>query len=128
MPGEGSGRIEVRVPAVIEHRGGATRRGLRPYRLRVALAIAVVEGVLVLAGVLPWWSVLFLAAASLASYLALGRESSSPDVRDATWIAAVSQLSVVLLPLLAAVVPVLVVTVVVLLAGAALVALLLDRR
>jgi hypothetical protein len=127
MPGDASGRLQARVPAVIEHRQGPRSR-LRRRRVQIALAVAALEGLLVLVGVLPWWSVLVLAAAGLAAYLAVGRDSSNPDVRDVTWIAAVSQLSVVLLPLLAAVVSVLVVAVVVLLAGAALVALLLDRR
>jgi hypothetical protein len=127
MPGDASGRLEARVPAVIDHRQRA-RTWLRRRRLQIALAVAALEGLLLLAGVLPWWSVLVLAAAGLAAYLAVGRDSSRPDVRDVTWIAAVSQLSVVLLPLLAAVVSVLVVAVVVLLAAAALVALLLDRR
>ncbi|HEY7730468.1 MAG TPA: hypothetical protein VH950_06150 [Gaiellaceae bacterium] len=127
MPGDASGRLQARVPAVIEHRQ-ETRSWLRRRRLQIALAVAALEGLLVLVGVLPWWSVLVLAAVGLAAYLAVGRDSSSADVRDVTWIAAVSQLSVVLLPLLAAVVSVLVVVVVVLLAGAALVALLLDRR
>jgi hypothetical protein len=113
---------------LIEH--GETRRGrsLRQNRVKVALGIAALEGILVLAGVVPWWIVLILAAAALVAYVAWGREHPSPDVRVVTWTAAVSQLAVVLVPVLAALVVVLAVVVVVLLAAVALAALLLDRR
>jgi hypothetical protein len=113
---------------LIEH--GETRRGrsLRQNRVKVALAVAALEGILVLVGVIPWWVVLLLAVVALAAYVAWGREHRSPDVRAVTWTAAVSQLVVVLVPVLAAAVVVLAVVVVVLLAAVALGALLLDRR
>lgn len=109
---------------------GETRRGrrLRQNRYKVALAIAALEGILVLAGAIPWWIVVLLALVALAGYAAWGRDHSSPDVRVVTWTAAVSQLVVVLVPVLAGLVVVLAAVVVVLLAAAALTALLLDRR
>jgi len=114
--------------ALIEH--GETRRGrqLRQNRYKVALAIAAVEGILVLAGAIPWWLVVLLAVGALGVYLAWGREHPNAEVRVASWTAAVSQLVVVLVPVLAGLVVVLAVVVVVLLAALALAALLLDRR
>jgi hypothetical protein len=120
--------VRARVPAVVEHSASRLGRILQRRALLAALAVAVVEGVLVLAGVMPWWSVIALAAASLALYVAVGRDSGRPEVRTVTWVAAVSQLTVVLVPVLAAVVAALAVAVVVLVALAALVVLLVDRR
>lgn len=116
------------MPAVIEHRPGRSGRFLRRNRLKIALVLAVVEGFLVLVGALPWWSVLVLAALGLALYVGIGRESSRGDLRDATWIVAVSQLVVVLVPVLAVLVSALAVGALLLLAAIALVAVLRDRR
>ena len=101
---------------------------MRATRYKVALAIAAVEGILVLADVIPWWLVVALAVAAVAGYVGWGREHSSPDVRVVTWTAAVSQLLVVLVPVLAAALFLIAVLVIVLLAGLFLAALLLDRR
>ncbi len=113
---------------LIEQGETRTARRLRHNRYKVALAIAAIEGVLVLVGVIPWWVVVLLALVSLGGYVAWGREHQSADVRVVTWTAAVSQLVVVLVPVLAGLVVVLAVVVVVLLAALALAALLLDRR
>lgn len=113
---------------LIEHGETRLARRLRANRYKVALAIAAVEGILVIAGAIPWWIVVALALVSLAGYVAWGREHESPDVRVVTWTAAVSQLVVVLVPVLAGLVVVLAAVVVVLLAAVALAALLLDRR
>jgi hypothetical protein len=128
MAGDASGRVEARVPAVIEHRASRYGSFLRRNRLKIALVVAVVEGFLVLAGVLPWWGVLLLAGLGLALYVGVGRESSSGGLRDVTWIAAVSQLTVVLVPVLALLVSALAVAALLLLAAVALVAVLRDRR
>ena len=113
---------------LIEHGETRLARRLRSNRYKVALAIAAFEGILVLAGAIPWWIVVLLALVSLAGYVAWGREHESADVRVVTWTAAVSQLVVVLVPVLAGLVVVLAAVVVVLLAAVALAALLLDRR
>lgn len=113
---------------LIEHGETRLARRLRSNRYRVALAIAALEGILVLAGTIPWWVVLLVAAASLAAYVGWGREHESADVRVVTWTAAVSQLVVVLVPVVTGLVVVLAAVVVVLLAAVALAALLLDRR
>jgi hypothetical protein len=113
---------------VVEHRESRFARRLRRRRLQVALAIAAVEGILVLAGVLPWWLVIALAAAGVGGYVWLGRDHRSPTVRAASWVAAVSQLVVVLVPVAVVVIGLLAIVVVVLLAAGALAVLLLDRR
>ena len=113
---------------LIENGESRLVRRLRQNRVRLALAIAALEGILVLAGVIDWWLVVLFALVALGVYAAWGREHRSPDVRFATWTAAVSQLLVVLVPLLAGVLVVLAVVAVVALAAVALVALLLDRR
>jgi hypothetical protein len=112
----------------LDHGKGRVARRLRATRSKVALAIAALEGILVLAGAIPWWLVVVLAIAAVVGYVAWGREHSSADVRVVSWTAAVSQLIVVLVPLLAAALFVIAVLAVVLVAGLLLLALLLDRR
>jgi hypothetical protein len=113
---------------LLEHRERRLTRRVRHNRFRIALAIAAAEGILVIAGVLPWWIVVLLALAAVAGYAGWGREHESADVRVLTWTAAVSQLVVVLVPVLAGALVVLAAVAVVLLAAVALAALLLDRR
>lgn len=113
---------------LIEHGESRLARRLRYNRYKIALAIAAIEGFLVLVGAIPWWLVVLLALGALAGYVGWGREHESPDVRVVTWTAAVSQLVVVLVPILAGAVVVLAAVAVVALAALALAALLLDRR
>ena len=113
---------------LIEHGESRVARRIRHNRYKVALAIAAIEGLLVLAGAIPWWLVVVLALGALGAYAGWGREHESPDVRVVTWTAAVSQLAVVLVPVLAGALVVLAAVVVVACAALALVALLLDRR
>ena len=113
---------------VIDHRSTRFSRGLRRRRTQVALVVAVVEAVLVLTGVLPWWFVIALAAGCVALYVWIGRDHPSPTVRSVSWVAAVSQLIVVLVPVGVVVVGVLALVLVVVLAAVALAVLLLDRR
>jgi hypothetical protein len=114
-------------PAVIEHRESSVARNLRRNRIRIALAIAALEGLLVLVGALPWWSVVVLAAGAIAVYISYGRAHERADVRQASWIAAVSQLVVVLVPVAVVVATALAAAVVIVLAVVALVALLRER-
>jgi hypothetical protein len=114
-------------PAVIEHREAAWARNLRRNRLKFAIGIAAVEGLLVVAGAVPWWVVVAFAAVAVWAYLAFGREHTRADVRGVTWVAAVSQLLVVLVPIAVVVATAAAVAVVVLLAIAALVVLLRER-
>lgn len=113
---------------VLEHRESRFARRLRRRRLQVALAVAAVEGILVLVGAIPWWLVIALAVAAMAGYVWLGRDHRNPTVRAASWVAAVSQLIVVLVPAAVVIVGLLAIVLVVLLAIGALTVLLLDRR
>jgi hypothetical protein len=113
---------------VIEHRESRRAGSLRRNRLRIALGIAAVEGILVLAGVLPWWVVVAAAVAAVAIYVWVAREHPRGDVRQGGWIAAVSQLIVVLVPVAVVIATVVAVALVVLFAVVILIALLVDRR
>ena len=113
---------------VVEHRESQFSRRLRRRRVQIAVGIAAVEAILVVAGVLPWWLVVAAAAGSVALYAWLGRDHASPGVRAATWLAAVSQLIVVLVPVGLVVVGIVAIVVVAILAAVALAMLLLDSR
>jgi hypothetical protein len=112
----------------IEHGHGRVAALLHERRLRLVLLIALVEGILVLADAIPWWTVLVLAAAAFVAYAAVGRAHENTVVREGSWIIAVSQIIVVLVPVLALVLTALAVIALVLLALGALAVLLLDRR
>jgi len=113
---------------VVEHRETHFSRRLRRRRIQIALGIAAVEALLVVVGILPWWLVVVAAPGSVALYLWVGRDHSSPGVRAGTCLAAVSQLIVVLVPVGLVVVGVLAIVIVAVLAAIALAVLLLDRR
>ena len=113
---------------LIEHGESRLVRRVRHNRLKLALGIAGLEGIVVLAGAIPWWFVVLLALGALAAYAGWGREHESADVRLVTWTAAVSQLAVVLVPVVAGALVVLAALAVVVLAAVALAALMLDRR
>lgn len=114
---------------IVEHRESRFARRLRRRRLQVALAVAAVEAILVVVvGAIPWWLVVALAVGAVAGYIWLGRDHRNPTLRAASWVAAVSQLIVVLVPVAIVLIGLLAIVLVVLLAAAALAALLLDRR
>ena len=115
-------------PVTIEHRSTRLGRGLRDNRLRVALLIALVEGILVLVGSIHWWVVVLLAIAAVALYVMRGRSARREEARELSWIFAVSQVAVVLVPVLALVLTAFAVVALVLIAVVALVVLLRDRR
>jgi hypothetical protein len=112
---------------VIEHGETARGRRLRRNRLRIALAVAAVEGIIVLAGGIAWWVVVLLAAGAVAIYIAARRRGSSELVQLA-WIAAFSQVALVLVPVIAAFVVALAIFTIVVFAIVAVVALARDRR
>jgi hypothetical protein len=115
-------------PATIEHRSTRFGRRVRDNRLRIALVVALVEGILVLVGSIDWWVVVLLAIAAVAFYALRGRSARREEVREVSWIFAVSQVAVVLVPVLALVVTAFAVVALVLIAVVALVVLLQDRR
>jgi hypothetical protein len=112
---------------VVEHRQGAAAHWLRERRLRLALLIAFVESLLVLFSSHGWWIVVVAAIVAVALYLFVGRERSG-TLHELTWIAAVSQLLAVIVPVLWVVVKTIAIIVLVALALFLLAALLVDRR
>jgi hypothetical protein len=114
-------------PRTIEHGESASARWLRERRLRVALLIAFVESLLVLFSDHGWRYVIITAVVALAAYWFLGRRWPGV-IYEATWIAAVSQLLAVLVPVLWVLVKVVALVVLVGLAVFLLAALLLDRK
>ena len=109
---------------------GANRlgRALRENRLRIALLVALVEGILVLVGEIPWWSVVVVAIVAVVLYVSGGRKADRGEIREISWIFAVSQVAVVLVPVLALVLTAFAVVALVIVAVVALVVLLRDRR
>jgi hypothetical protein len=114
--------------AVVEHGSSQRGRWLRRYRARLALWVAVAEGVLVLLGVIPTWTALIVAGGLLLFYVLVGRNLPTDTARQLSWIAAVSQLFVALLPVLVALLTIVAVIALVVLAVVALALLAVDRR
>ena len=117
--------MELRQPA-LEH--GATRSGrwLHAHRVRVALWIAVVEGVLAVL-VIPRYAVVLAAAAAILFYFWAGRRLRLDAARQLSWIAATSQALVVLVPALVIILGTFALVAVAVLALIALFALFRDR-
>ena len=119
--------MELR-PYVLDHRTSRTGRWLRARRLKLALWLAVAEGILVVFDVIPGWTALLAAAVVVALYLFVGRQVRSDTFRQVTWIAAASQICVALVPVVAFIVGALALIVVAILALIAAAALFADRR
>ena len=115
-------------PLTIEPGHSRLGRSLRENRFRIALVLALVEGVLVLVGEIAWWTVVLVAILAVVLYVAAGRKAGRQELRELSWVFAVSQLAVVLVPALALVLTAFAVVALVLLAVVALVVLLRDRR
>lgn len=113
---------------VVEHGSSQRGRWLRRYRARLALWVAIAEGVLVILGVIATWTALLVAGGLLLFYVLAGRNLPVDAARQLSWIAAVSQLFVALLPLLVALVTIAAVVALVVLAVIALALLAVDRR
>jgi hypothetical protein len=89
-------------PRTIEHRTSRTGRWLRARRIRVALWIAVIEGIIVaLAHDVSRWTVIAVAIPLLAIYVFWGRNARSDTVRQFAWIAGASQALAVVVVILA---------------------------
>jgi hypothetical protein len=112
---------------VVEHRQSASALWMRERRLRLALLIAFVESVIILFSEHGWWYVAGAAVISILAYWFIGRRRSGV-IYEVTWVAAVSQLLAVLVPVLWEVVKLVAVIVLVALAVFLLAALLLDRK
>jgi hypothetical protein len=111
--------------------GGSTRMGrwLRERRLRLALWVAVIEGLLVaLTPDLTKWTVLILGVILLAFYMVAGRNIRWDVARQLSWIAAASQALAILVVILAFVLGLLAIVAIVVFAIIALVYLFSDAR
>jgi len=91
----------ARGPA-IEHGSTRTGRWLRARRIRIALWIAVVEGIIVaLADDVSRWTVIAFAIPLLALYVLWGRNARSDTVRQVAWVAGASQALAVIVVIMA---------------------------
>ena len=111
--------------------GGSTRIGrwLRARRLRLALWVAVVEGLLVaLTPDLTKWTVLIIGTILLAFYIVAGRSMRWDVGRQLSWIAAASQALAILVVILAFVLKLVAIVAIVAFAIIALVYLFSDSR
>ena len=113
---------------VVEHGTSASGRWLRRKRMGIALWIAVFEAALVVFDVIPVWPAVIVAVALLALYWFAGRKLRSDTLRQASWIAAASQLLIVVLPFLLALVTFAAFVALAVLALVAFAFLFLDRR
>ncbi len=121
------GRPELGRSEVLEHRSTRGGRWLRERRIRLALWIAVIEGVLIVFHVIPWSIAIVIAIALIAGYF-WGRDRLPGTARQVAWIGAASQAVVIFVPILLTMATILAFTVLVVIAVIALLVLLGDRR
>jgi hypothetical protein len=121
-------RPELGRQPVLEHGTSRSGRWLRQNRIRLALAIAVSEGLLVAFEVINGWVALLVAMLLLLFYFSYGRRLRWDWASEASWIAATSQAFVALVPVLVIIVGTLALIVVGVIAVVALVLLFSDRR
>ena len=84
----------------IEHRSSRAGRWLRARRVKLALWIAVAEGILIIFHAIPKLTAIVIAAAIVAIYLWAARNLRSDTARQFGWIVAASQAIVLLIPVL----------------------------
>lgn len=121
-------RPELGREPVLEHGTSLVGRWMRENRIRLALAIAVSEGVLVAFEVINGWAALIVALLLLFLYITYGRKLRWDWAREASWIAATSQAFVALVPVLVIIIGTLALIGVAVIAAVALVLLFSDRR
>lgn len=97
-------------------------------RLRLAAAIGLTETILVAADVFRWRWAILVAVVLVAFHLLVGRRAAPAAVREASRIAALSQVLPLLAPLVVLVVGTLVLIALAVLVGIIVAMLLLDRR
>jgi hypothetical protein len=123
-----AGRPELGREPVLDHGTSRTGRWLRENRIRLALAIAISEGVLVAFEVINGWAALIVALLLLFFYFTYGRRLRWDWAHEASWIAATSQAFVALVPVLVIIIGTLALIGVAIIAAVALVLLFSDRR
>jgi hypothetical protein len=112
----------------IEHDTTRTGRWLRARRIRIALWIAVIEGIIVaFLHDVSRWTVIAIAIPLLAIYVFWGRKAESHTVRQVTWIAGASQALAVIVVILAFILNWLALVLAAIFAAVAILYLLSDR-
>jgi hypothetical protein len=118
-----------RSDAVIEHGSSKPSRWLGDRRTKIALWIAVLEGIVVaLEEDVSRWTVVALAAIAVAIYVTVGRRLKPGILRNILWVFGFSQLLAVIATILSWILSWLAILLAVLFAIAALLFLLIDRR
>jgi uncharacterized membrane protein YphA (DoxX/SURF4 family) len=112
---------------VVEHRMSPAGRWLRERRIRLAVAIALAEGILVLFGVVPKLAAILIALVVIGLYFVVGRSFRQSVARESALIAMGSQALMILVPLFLIVVGWLAIIAVVVI-GVVAVFVLLSRR
>ena len=113
---------------LVEHGSTPLGRWLRVRRLRIAAWVAVVEGLLVLIHAVPRIPAIILAAAIIVFYFGFGRQLRPDSLRQVSWIGAMSQALVILVPVLAVLIWGVAVLALAVLAVVALFVLLQERQ
>jgi hypothetical protein len=113
---------------LVEHGSTPLGRWLRTRRLRIAAWVALIEGLLVLIHAIPRIPAIILAAAIIVFYFGFGRQVRVDSLRQVSWIAAMSQALVILVPVLAVLIWGVAVLALAVLAVVALFVLLQDRH
>jgi hypothetical protein len=122
-------RPELRRGEVVDSGPRGSRSWLRERRLKIALWIAGIEGLLIVIHAIGRWPAIIVAGAILVAYLLGGRSIKSETGYQIMWIVAASQALVALVPLVWWFVSrVIAIIAVAALAVVALVFLLGDRR
>jgi hypothetical protein len=111
----------------LEHGSSRIGRWLRARRVRIAFWIAVAEGILVVFHAISWWAAIAVAVLVVGSWFVFAHRLRSDTLRQAGWIAAVSQALVALVPVFVLIVGTLALIIVGILAVVALVLLFGSR-
>ena len=122
------GAPELERPPALDHEASSSGGWLRENRVKVAIWIAVIEGILIVVGTVPRVPAIALALLIVVGYFAFGRRLANPTARQLAWIAGASQAFVALVPALALVVGTLALIAVAFIAVVALVLIFADRR
>ena len=113
----------------IDHDSSRSGRWLRQRRLKIALWIAVLEGIVVaVSSDLSRWTVIIVAVLAIALYAAAGRTTRWDTGRQVSWIHAASQALAVVVTILSFIVLWTALILVAIFAVIALVILFSDRR
>jgi len=113
---------------VVEHGSSRSSRWLKERRLRIALAIGLVESILVLSSAIGCFWVFGVAVLAFAAYLYVRSNVENETVRHIAWTAAFSQVVPFAVPLLWGLVKLVAIAILVLVGIAVVGFLLLDRR